>query len=153
MFLDKLIKSIGHFFDGIFSSIKHAWNQFETHEQDAVIQASTILDLVRTNIDAAPDALFGIIQLKFPNITKEELHDVISNTAAQLQIADKIVNEDLGVTLKNLQTYLGTLSDNGFITTIKSIVSIMATLFAPSLTAIQKVELVLEWVYLKLVKK
>lgn len=162
MFLKNLLTKIGTFFIGLFNEAQAVWSQIEPELQKAITDASTVLALISNNLTAVPSDVWALIEEKLPGISQTTVTAAIIKINNTLNTANTIaVDSNFEDALIALQTYLAGLgSGNIFIIIIKAAVTLAVDIFAPASTsgetvgevAIQKVELVLEWVYQTIVK-
>lgn len=151
-FLGKLIAKVGDLFSGIFDKVEHAWHHVEPQVKDALIQASGITQIIKENLDAAPDFLFGAIEQKFPELTKEKIDDALNKIAEVFQIQ---VDADINITVKRIQEYLkGKVQDDSIGDHIlSSVAQIFAIVFSPAGTPYVKIAMLIEFVYRTFIKK
>ena len=150
-YVKNFLKSRGLGFVSLFDWFASAWKKLSTTEKDAAVKASGIIAIINANLTATPDIVFQLIQIKFPDITKEKLTSYLSTITSTIKDVDGVVNADFATTLSNLQSYLGKYSGNQWVTITQGVVGLLAGLLAPS-TPIQKITLVLEYVYQNFIK-
>lgn len=147
------IESIGDFFVGLFNKVEKAWKQLSPEIKAATLQASGIIAIINANVSATPAVIWSLIETQFPGITQESVTSAIvkaNNTVNAVNtVADTASFEEA---LLAIQKYLSGLEGNKFIIVVKTVVTLLADVFAPGETIIQKIELVLEYVYQELVK-
>lgn len=145
MFFDFL-----HIFTDLFNSAEKAWHKLEPKVQDALIHGSGIIKILNDNLEKTPDVVFTIIQEKYPDITKEYLHDGLNKVAEAFKIPDA----DLLTTIENLQVYLLSMSGSGevFDAIRSALAQILAIALAPKETLFAKIVSLVEWVFRKKVK-
>lgn len=146
------LNTIGQWFAHFWNSIQHAYNNLEPKVQSAIQSASGIVAVINANIEAAPADVWAIITKLYPALTQDVVTSALNKVSVDLKIAGANIDADFETTVKNLQTYLGTLTGNVFITEVKQFVALVASALAPGNTVIQTIELVLEWVYQTFIK-
>lgn len=145
MFFDFL-----HIFTDLFNSAEKAWHKLEPKVQDALVHGSGIIKILNDNLEKTPDVVFTIIQEKYPDITKEYLHDGLNKVAE----AFKIPSADLLTTIENLQVYLLSMSGSGKVFDVvrSALAQILSFALAPEQTAAGLISNLIEWVFRKKVK-
>lgn len=152
MSLETFLSKIGHFFTNLLNLAAQAFNAFEPATQAAIKQASGIVAIVNANLTAAPADVWALITKEFPTLTESGVAAALNTVLKSLNTTSETLAPDIETTLENLQKYLASFSGNAFITIVKAVVALLATLFDPNETLIQKIELVLEYVYQNFVK-
>lgn len=140
------LQQIGEFFTNLFNETAKAYNHLEGNEQTAIKTASGWLAIVGSNLTASPDVVFSLIQAAYPSITKDVLTGYLHQLGGQLGIIAADTPPDFTSAMTALQTYLGKHTGNAWIAIIKAVVALLATIIEPG-TIIQKIEMVLEYVY------
>lgn len=139
---------LGHIFDGLFSSLHKAYNSLSETEQEAAKTASGIISVINANLAATPAEVWALIQKAYPAI------DEATVTSALQKVTNSILTplpNGLENAISALQTYLSKYNGNQWIVISKSLVALIANELAPG-TVIQKIELVLEFVYQNFIK-
>lgn len=153
MFLDKLFKAIGSIFTGLFNSAKKTWKKLSPEVQNAMLQASSIVETINTNIDGTPAFIIEILRKKFPGLTVEKLHEYTGKVAAALKLGQELNDPDLETLIVHLQAYLGSLKGKVWAAMSHTIASLFAIVAAPPETKFAIISSLMEYVYQHLIKK
>lgn len=153
MFLEKLFKAIGSLFTGLFNSARKTWKKLSPEVQNALLHGSAVVDTINNNVDAAPDFIIEILQKRFPDLTKEKLHEGLAKVATALKLAEENNTDDLETLIKNIQVYLGGLKGKIWAAISHSIASIFSIVVAPPETKFAVVSSLIEYVYHHYIKK
>lgn len=152
LFLTKWFNELKDFIGGLFDAAAKAWHKTEPEIQQALIQGSSIINIVRNALDVVPAEVYSLIQKAFPTLSEDKLKTALETLAGVFQIK---VEDSLPDTLGNIQAYLkehaasgDTLAD-GILSTSAQILSIA---FAPDQTVMAKINLLIEYVYREFVK-
>lgn len=151
-FLGRLLKSIGHFFKGLFNEARKAYNHLSTDQKAALLHGAGVVDLINTNLDKTPAELRDLIKNKFPDIDEAKLEDVIF----QLTTSFKLLPENIKSfddCIVALQGYFKGLSGKEWAWASHSAGSLISILFAPKETKFAAIASLIEYVYQHLVKK
>lgn len=152
-FLDKLFHAIGSIFTGLFNSAKKTWKKLSPEVQNALLHGSAVVATINDNIDASPDFIIEILQKKFPDLTKEKLHEGLGKVAEALKLAEATNTDDLETLIKNIQVYLGSLKGKVWAAISHTIASVFAVVAAPPETKFAVISSMIEYVYQHLIKK
>lgn len=150
-FLSNLLASVGHFFSSLFTSTEKVYEELSEKEQQVSKQASGILAIINANLSTAPDIVWQLISTAFPELTKEQVTAALAKAGQVLGALDKTFSGSFEDALATLQAYLNGHEGNTWITITKAAASIIADVLAPG-TVIQKIELVMEYVYQTFIK-
>lgn len=153
MFLDKLFKAIGTIFTGLFGSAKKTWKKLSPEVQNAMLHGSQVVETINSNIDASPAFIIELLAKKFPDLTKEKLHEGLGKVAVALKLAQEMNSDDLLTLIQTLQTYLGSLKGKVWAAISHSIASVFAIVVAPAATKFAAISSLMEFVYHTFIKK
>lgn len=148
----KLLETLGQLFTDIFNSSAKAYHKLEDDEQIAIQKASGWIAIINNNLQSTPDIVFAIIQEKYPAVTKETIANSLHELAVKFKLIADNTPADLNTAIAALQSYLNQHTGNTWIAITKALVSVFSTIINPNLTVIQKVEMVLEYVYQNFIK-
>jgi len=144
---------LANLISGVFNEIKKVWKELSPEIQAATLQASGIIAIVNANVNAVPTVIWDLIQTQYPNITQAAVTAALVKANNTVNAANALEESaTFEQALQTIQSYLNGLSGNSWITVTKTVVALLADIFAPGETVIQKIELCLEWVYQELVK-
>lgn len=146
-----LFKIIGAFFANLFTSMKKLYSKLTETEQRMSVVASTFFAIVNANMDKTPEALIRLIQLKFPDFTREQLTAYVNTLTNKMRLVDSFAAKTLEENLKLLQNHLSKFTGNGWKAETLNGVNILISLLLPG-TPLEKITIVLEYIYQKLVK-
>jgi len=156
---ENIFEKIGDFFEdiwdwakGLFNAAKKAWKHLEPQIQDALLKGSSIIALINSNLDKAPDEVFALIQNKFPDLSKEKLHEALNEVDKQFGTAATIADADLLTTIQNIQKFLGSLQGNVWQAISSAMAQLLSTVFAGDQTPFAKISMLMEYVYNDFVK-
>lgn len=152
MFLDKLFKAIGDFFSGLFKSAKKTWNKLSPEIQNAMLKGSGLVAIINDNVDKAPDFVIDIIKKKYPDFSIEKIKEAIKKGSEGLTIAGGINDNDLAVTIGNLQKYLSTLEGKTWAKISHTLGLGISAAIAPKETKMAALSSLLDYVYHDLIK-
>lgn len=151
----KFFFKIGVWHPNAENTIAAMYEKLHTIEQEAIEKASSIIAIASQNVDQAPDFIFELIQKKWPDVTKDNAVVFLNNIATKMAYASEHTPTTFDAALAELQTYLGKFKDDGWIASVRAVVSVGAV-FLTSLhgntAPIQTIETVLEYVYQNFVK-
>jgi BarA-like signal transduction histidine kinase len=152
-FLKSFISVIGHFFADLFDATAKAYKNLSVQEQNAAKVASGIIAIINANLDKVPAVVYDLIALKFPQLSKEDIAMALAKVNKAIKKTDELnVSPDLETELLFLQEHLKSYKDKEWIVITKAVVALLAIVFAPQDTIVQKIELVLEYVYQNFIK-
>lgn len=156
---DNIFDKIGDFFEnfaewvkGLFNAAEKAWHKLEPEIQDALLKGSGIIAVINENLGKTPDVVFELIQSKFPDISKEKLHEVLTVVDKQFGTAATIEDPDLLTTIENLQEFLSGLQGNVWQGISSSMAQVLSIAFADEKTPFAKIQMLMEYVYNEFVK-
>jgi hypothetical protein len=153
MFLDKLLKKIGQFFENLFNGAEKAWDKLDDKVQDAMIKASEIVDTINRNLDSTPETIILIIQTKFPGVPIEKIREVLHKVGDELNLLEGIPDDDLLTTIQRIKDYLGTKKGAGWAIASDTIAKLIAVALAPKETKATQIIALMWYVYQTIVKK
>lgn len=146
-----LFKIIGAFFANLFTSMKKLYGKLTLKEQELSVVASSFFALINANIDKTPETVIRLLQIKFPGFTKQQLTVYINDLTNNMRIIDSYSYKTLEENLGLLQNHLKKFSGNGWKAETLNGVNILISLLLPG-TPLEKITIVLEYIYQKLVK-
>ena len=156
-FFGRLFEKIGDAFEWlvhIFDAAEKAWDKVDAPLQKALITATSVVNIIRTNLDVAPEVVMSLINKSFPDLSEEELKKAINEVNKVLNISSSIEDANLATLISNLQKYLKTVTDSKLIDGVLSSVAQLMTVALSHETPSQaKVAMLVEYVYQKFVKK
>lgn len=136
----------------LFNSMKKVWNKLSDFEKQISVKASGIIAIINANINESPQVLFLLIQTKFPEVTKDKLQSYLTKASGVLGIADSTANLSFEDAVKAFQTYLGKQSGNKWVAVTQGAVGALLSVLSPDATPINKITVILEYVYQNFVK-
>lgn len=151
MSLKTFLNSIGNFFADLFNKTEAAYNTLDSDLQNYIKQGSGIIAIVSANINASSPVVWQLISAAYPNVTQASVAAALSSVLNTLGVISTDLSGNFDMALVTLQEYLAKQKDNTFVVVSKAIVSLLVDAFSPG-TVIQKVELVLEYVYQTFIK-
>lgn len=141
-----------HIFTDLFNSVEKAWNKLDPEVQDALIKGSGVIDIINQNLQSTPDAVFDLIEKKYPDVTKEKLTAALANVTDKLNVAQGIASPDLLTTIKNLQTYFSGFKGKFWEGTASTASQLLSIALAPDETPFAKIASFIEYVYRRKIK-
>jgi hypothetical protein len=153
MFLNKLLSKIGHFFTDLFNGAEKAWEKLSPEVQNAMLQASGIVDIINTNLDKVPEDLLNIINDKFPSLPVDRLKTALHTVAQDLKMAEGVNDADILTLLQHIQQYLKAREGSRWANASDAIAKIIAIVVAPSSTRFEAIASLMVWVYQTFIKK
>ena len=147
-----LFQKIGAWFTSLFDVMKRAFNKLSQIEKDVSVKASAIIALINANLTQTPEAIFKLIQLRFPDVTPAYLSAKLSLATKYLGIGDEVASRSFEENIKLLQGYLSKFEGNGWVVTTLGAVNALLTAMLPDTTPLQKISVLLEYIYQKIVK-
>lgn len=148
-FLFEFFKKI---FGGLFSAAQKTWNKISPELQKAMLHGSGIISIINTNVDASPDFIVELIQKKFPDLTKESIHESLLKATEGLAIAGSLNNPDLGTTIQLIQGYLSGLKGKVWANISQTLAKGIAAFLAPSGTKFAAISSLIEFVFQTFIK-
>ena len=156
-FFGRLFEKIGDAFEWlahIFDAAEKAWDKVDEPLQKALITATSVVNIISTNLNAAPELIMSLINKAFPDLSEEELKKAITEVNKVLNISSGIEDQSLPILITNLQKYLLTVTDSKLIDGVLSSTAQLMTVALSHETPSQaKVAMLVEYVYQKFVKK
>lgn len=150
--ITKIITKVETDVTELFNAAEGEYLKLAPEVRAAAATASGIIAIVNKEVSAVPSDVWALIQTKYPNVSQESVTAVLIKANNVVNGANALaLNATFDEALAALNAYLQTLSGNVWITVIKAIVAIAVDVLTPG-TVIQKVELVLEYIYQNLVK-
>mgnify|MGYP003496313068 CR=1 FL=1 len=146
MFLTKIFQWI----IGLFSAMKKAYNKLSVLERKLSLKASGIIAIINTNLNASPDTIIVLIQQKFPEVSTEMMSAFLTEAGEIANIFHSNTTLKKKKKITTLQKYLSE-TGNTWVYRSQSLVKALITVMLPS-TPLEKVTIVLEYIYQKLVK-
>ncbi len=150
--LGKFLDKIGIWHPSVEETFKNLYDKLHDTEKTAVKDASGWIAIINANLQATPDAVFNLIQNKFPGVTKESIAGALNKVNAAILKVDANTPNDFDAALGMLQSYLGQYEGNTWIAITKSVVTVLSDVFLKGASPIQSVETVLEYVYRTFIK-
>ncbi len=117
------------------------------------MQGADIVNEINTNVDATPDFIIDLLLKKYPNLTKEQLHEYLQKASEGLATAYEINNQDLETTVKSLQLFLGTLQGTAWAKISHTLAAGIAAATAPKETKFSSIIALLNYAYHAFIKK
>lgn len=153
MFLDNLLKSIGHFFAGLFNAAQKVWNKLSPELQAAMSQGSGIVAILNDNIGKPGSELLALIKAAYPALNEEQLKAGLDHAISYLAIGQDAVDPDLGTTLENIAKHLDAAQGTHWAQASHDIYLILAKIFAPEGSKFSVFVQLAEFVYHNFIKK
>lgn len=153
MFLDKLFKSIGLFFVGLFNAAAKAWKKISPELQSAMIQGSGIVKIINDNIGKDSSIILDLIKLKYPDLDETKLKEALAKVTADLKLGQELNSDDLVKTLDAIGQHLNGLEGTDWAKASHTIYMIISVFLAPAGTKVAAIISLAEYVYHQLVKK
>lgn len=153
MFLTKFFKSVGSFFKGLFNASQKTWDNLSPEIKLAMEQGSKLVAVINENIDASPAFVFELMQLKYPEFTKEKLHEILQKGTEGLNVIGGVNNPEILTTIMNLQSYLGSLKGKAWANMSQTIGKGIAAFLAPKETKFAVISSLFEFLYQTYIKK
>lgn len=151
-FFQKLFNFKFHWVTDLFNAMQHAWNHLAEEEKAISLKASGIIAIINQNLDKAPDVVFQLIQAKFPDVTPESVHTLLSKAADFIKIGDGVAALSLEDAIKAFQNHLGSVTGNDWIAVSQKAVGALLTVLLPGTTPLNKITTILEFIYEHFVK-
>lgn len=148
----KLFFKLGIWHHSFEEVIAGLYNNLHEDEKIAVQTASGWIAIVNTYLKDTPDDVFKMIQLKFPDVTKESITDSLNKLNGELLKVDANTPDDFNTALTKLQEYLSKYQGNTWIAITRAVVSVLTDILLKGASPIQTIETVLEYVYQLFVK-
>lgn len=152
-FLFRWIKKLGDAIGRIFTSIEKEWHDLEPGLKNALQQASGIVNVINENLQATPQFLLDLIKQEFPNVDLEKAKAAITKAAQDIKDVGTLPDEDINITLANLQKYFESLQGEKWSLAASQFAQQLALLLAPEGTPFGKILVFLEFVYNRFIKK
>lgn len=148
-FLFEFFKKI---FGGLFNAAQKTWNKISPELQKAMLHGSGIISVINTHVDASPDFIVELLQKKYPDLTKEKIHESLQKATEGLSIGQGIVNADFGTTIQLLQGYLSSLKGKGWANISQTLAKGITAFLAPKETKFAAISSLMEFVFQTFVK-
>lgn len=148
----KFFDKLGVWHPHIEDALKDIYGKLHDTEKTAVKDASGWIAIINTYIKDSPEDVFKLIQLKFPNVTKEGVTDTLNKLNTEILKVDANTPDDFETALTKLQEYLGKYQGNTWVAITRSVVSVLTDIFLKGASPIQTIETVMEYVYQIFVK-
>jgi hypothetical protein len=149
----------GHFFykcgiwhPSIEEGIIAAYDMLHDDEKIAIKSASGIFAVINTNLEAAPDFLWDILESKFPGLTKDTVTGFLNHINTQMKVIDGAIPDDFNTALTKLREYLNGFEGDGWIGMVRMAVEFGASFLSNGKLSIQAIIPVLEYVYRTFIK-
>lgn len=152
-FLFRWIKKLGDAIGRIFSTIEKEWHELEPDLKNALQSASGIVAVINENLQATPQFLLELIHHELPNLDIEKAKAAIAEVAKTVKDIEVLPDEDITVTLDNLQKYFNSLQGEKWAITASQFAQQLALLLAPEGTPFGKILVFLEFVYRRFYSK
>lgn len=156
-FFGRLFEKIGDAFEWlahIFDAAEKAWDKVDEPLKKALITASSIVNIISTNLNAAPEFIMSLINKAFPDLSEQDLKKALDQVNKVLNISSQVEDENLTTVISNLQKYLQTVTDSKLLDGVLSSVAQLMTVALSDETPSQaKIAMLVEYVYQKFVKK
>lgn len=151
-FFSKLFAFKFHWVTDLFNAMQHGWNHLTEAEQSISLKASGIIAIINANADLVPEEVFKLIQVKFPDVTPEFVHDTLSKAADFLKIGDDAAQLSFQDAIKVFQAHLKDVTGNTWIAKTQHAVGALLTVLLPDTSPLNKVTTILEFIYEHFVK-
>lgn len=151
--IQKLLHAIGDWFTNLFKSAEKLWKKISPELQEALMQGSEFVNIINTNLDATPDFIFELLQQKYPDLTKEQLHEYLKKALEGTSVAYEVTNQDLETNILALQKYLGSLEGTTWAKISGLIAQGYAAAKAPAGTKWAAIASLINFVYHSFIKK
>lgn len=147
MFLTKIFQWL----ISLFSAMKRGYNKLSATEQELSKRASSIISIINTNLNASPETILNLMQLKFPELSIVTISNLLTEAGEVANIFTQGNEKSIDDKILIIQKFL---SQNGniWVYRTQSLVKALITVMLPS-TPLEKITIVLEYIYQKLVKK
>lgn len=146
-----LLKKIFAWVDGLFANMKNLYNKLTDAEQKLSVFASSFFAIVNANIEATPENIIKLLQIKFPNFTKQQLTDYVNGLTNKMRISNSYAAKTLEQNLALLQKHLSNFMGNGWKAETLNGVNLLISILLPG-TPLEKITTILEYIYQKRVK-
>jgi hypothetical protein len=148
----KFFEKIGVWHPKIIDGIEDLYNKLHDVEKVEVTKASSWIAILNDNVGKTPEDIFKLIQVKFPDVTREYVTEKLNKLNAQILKVDASIPESFEDALTKLQDYLGKFQGNTWISMTRATVSVLADVLLNGQSPVQTIETVLEMVYQTFVK-
>lgn len=152
-FIGRLLEKIGSFFKGLFDAAERAYNKLQPEVKKAMVQASEVLSILNKHVNESPEFVIALIQKAFPELDREKMLEGLNKVSEGLNVVDAIEAETLEDTVRNLQKYLEGLQGEKWAGVSSLGAKLLAIFLSPKGVKYAIVELLMEFVYTKFVKK
>lgn len=155
--MQNFLKKIGLFFKAIFDSAARTWKKVSPEVRDALLQGSSIVDIINRNAKESPDFVIELIQKAHPSLDRPTILAALKAVAEALNVANDIVEKDeLEEVLKTVQGHLEKVKEerSAFWAGLSSLAAqVIAFAFAPKGTKWATFVTLIEFVYQRFIKK
>lgn len=148
----KFFAKIGLWHPHFEGGITEIYEQLESSEQLAIQEASGLIAVINANLDATPDFIFEIIKLKFPEISKEKVTEVLSKATIALKLVEDNTPENFDDAIVELQVFLSKYEGSTWINATKFVVTELANVLTHRETPVEIIATVLDFVYRTFIK-
>lgn len=151
--ITKIITTVETDVTELFNAAEAEYEKLAPEVQSAIATASGILAIANKDVAAVPTDVWALIETKYPSATQESVTGFLIKIANTFNTANTIASSaTFAEALTAVNSLLAPLEGNVWIIAIKAAVTIAVDFITPG-TIIQKVEMVLEYVYQTFIKK
>jgi len=140
-------------FKSLFNSIEKEFNKLLPEVQNALKDATGIMDYINKNIDEPGSVIAAGLDALFGNIGKDKLHEYLVTALHDADLVEGIIDTDFEKTISNLAKYLKGLEGLNWAKEIKDIRDLLAIAIDPQNTTWHIVQFFGEWVFVHWFKK
>ena len=148
-FLFEFFKTI---FGNLFNAAKKTWNKISPELQKAMLSGSGIISIINEHVDASPTFIKEYIQLKYPELTPEKIHEALLKASEGLVIAQELNDTDLLTTIQKIQGYLKGLEGKVWANISQTLAKGIAAFLAPAETKFAAISSLIEFVFQTFIK-
>jgi hypothetical protein len=148
----KFFAKCGVWHPSVEDTLKALYDKLKEDEQIAIKTSSGWIAIVNTYLQDTPEDIFKMIQLKFPDVTKESVTDALNKLNAQILHIKDTTPDTYEDAMEILQTYLSKFQGNTWIAITRAVVTVLSDVLLNGASPIQTIETVLEYVYQTFVK-
>lgn len=154
--LTGVVESLNQLFDKAQGAIEKVFNALTTEAQEITIEASKIIDVINSNLDLAPEALVEIIEIQFPQFSKDKIKELLAQASDEVDKVENLSKLPLEELLQKLQEYLKERpNNNSWAKASSGLAKLLALLIAKERGVVLVwaiIETVMTWVYENKVK-
>lgn len=144
--LSEIIDLFGSIFRHVIDGAEKTFKELPKATQEALINGSGIMDIIKGMLDALPSEVIAAINQKYPNVDVSSLETGLFTIAHAFGLAPK--DNDLNDVISQLQTYLKNVTDNTVWDSIFHTASlVLATVLSPKGTLFGALAQLIEYVY------